>query len=80
MAHFSDGGSVKRIPMPVAQSIRPSIRNFSSGGEVYGQAARQMTVNVTVAPTFMTGDKNSVRQVAADLRTEIMKIDHRYGV
>ena len=74
MTRFSDGGSVRRIAIPNVQA-----QKFSDGGSV-GTVPTSSTINVTVAPTFMTGDRNSVQQVAQTLRDEIRKIDHRYGV
>jgi len=56
--------------------VGPSARRFQSGGPV---TASGPTYNITIAPQFMTGDKNSIKQAAAALRSELANIDHRYG-
>jgi len=37
------------------------------------------TFNITIAPTFMTGDRASMRQVAADLKEALQELDHRWN-
>jgi len=80
VAKFMAGGIVK--PRIVIDQPQSSIQTFASGGPVMGAAASASgsPINITISPMFMTGDRNSVKQVATMLRDEIKNIDHRYGV
>lgn len=81
MAKFMAGGIVK--PQIVFDQPMPK---FASGGQVagatsmYPASSSGVPINITISPMFMTGDKNSMRQAAETLRTELKNIDHRYGV
>jgi len=75
VAGMKIGGSVPKVSMP-AIAKQQNVQRFSSGGQVSSPS----TINITISPTFMTGDRNSVKQAATMLRDEIKNIDHRYGV
>ena len=76
VAGMKIGGLVPKVSMPaIAQQ---PVQRFSRGGSV--SSASPASINITLSPTFMTGDRNSVKQAATMLRDEIKNIDHRYGV
>ena len=81
MAKFMAGGIVK----PQIVFDQP-MQRFASGGQVASAtsmnaaASSGVPINIILSPMFMTGDKNSMRQAAETLRTELKNIDHRYGV
>ena len=81
MAKFMAGGIVK----PQIVFDQP-VQRFATGGQVasatsmYPASSSGVPINITLSPMFMTGDKNSMRQAAETLRTELKNIDHRYGV